>query len=163
MRVEDFSSRHLIRMSHQQCSLLWEVVINVGNDLYSYICLSCTWRPNNLGENKDKKFKQRENWFISLRMTRIIRIATWLQEVRMGLNKRLSLKSDLYPVKLRSDVLGEYQVYFTTFYYYNFNYFLVHTTNTRYCAILRLPKQRQKNKQTHKKPKQNSTFLILKR
>lgn len=55
MTVQDFARLDLIRMSHQQCSLFREVVINVGNDLYSNICLSCTWRPNDLRENKDRE------------------------------------------------------------------------------------------------------------
>ena len=61
MTVHDFARLNLIRMSHQQRSLFWEVVINVGNDLYSNICLSCTWRPNDLRENKDTKFNQTGN------------------------------------------------------------------------------------------------------
>lgn len=60
MTLQDFARLDLIRMSHQQCSLFWEVVINVGNDLYSHICLSCTGRSNDLRENKDKAQTTRE-------------------------------------------------------------------------------------------------------
>lgn len=60
MTVQDSTRLNLIRMSHQKCSLFWEVVINVGNNLHSHIGLSCAWRPNDLRENEDKKLKQRE-------------------------------------------------------------------------------------------------------
>ena len=72
---EDLTRLDLIRMSHQQRSLLWKVVINVGNDLYSNICLSCTWRPNDLRENNDRKLNQSDSQFPSLSMTRMVSIA----------------------------------------------------------------------------------------
>ena len=39
---------YLIGVCDQQCSLLWEIVINIGNYLHGYICLPCTRRSYNL-------------------------------------------------------------------------------------------------------------------
>ena len=42
---------YLVRMGHKQCSLFWKIVIKVGDNLYSDICLACAWRSHNLRQS----------------------------------------------------------------------------------------------------------------
>ena len=42
---------YLVRMGHKQCSLFWKIVIKVGDNLHSDICLTCAWRSHNLRQS----------------------------------------------------------------------------------------------------------------
>lgn len=39
---------YLIRVSYDESPLLWEVVVQIGDNLHSYICFACTWGTYNL-------------------------------------------------------------------------------------------------------------------
>ena len=48
---------YLVRVSDQQCSLLGEVVVNIGNYLHSDICFASTRRTDNLTKHKKRHFR----------------------------------------------------------------------------------------------------------
>lgn len=50
---------YLIRVSDDQCSLLWKVVVKIRDNLNSHICFSCSWRTNDL--QRQKSFNSKIN------------------------------------------------------------------------------------------------------
>ena len=42
---------YLVRMGHKQRSLFWKIVIKIGDNLYSDICLARAWRSHNLRQS----------------------------------------------------------------------------------------------------------------
>lgn len=52
---------YLIGMCYDERPLLREVVIKVGDDLHSYVCLPRTRRPHNLEREKKKRVRRRKS------------------------------------------------------------------------------------------------------